>query len=385
MIRVVVDTNIAGGKKGRPLENNDMRRLLDETRRENLQLVLAELVRKESANLWAEHLDDQGKAYGSARVTLQQAGVLGEAPAIEVERSAQRAAEEQRLRALVEEAGGLIAPLPALSHEEVVERALLRRQPFDTQGRNGYRDVLLWETVVELAADSPDTIILIARDKAAFFYKDPAQGLAPRLVDELRERLGRPDAVKAFFEFDEGIEEALRLSAEHAAEEQKAALAAQETASKDALANLNRLIAQDPGFAELLADAVDSALEYWDLGPDLRAFGIPDSDVYGAQLEVMSSVENLSFISAHVAEDGQVLAELSADVHGTADASMHPSTATLLDYDPRVRVYEFGYGGATASAEIDVGVRVVLDVVVDPENAMLGSLATVSQFEPLDT
>jgi hypothetical protein len=40
-----------------------------------------------------------------------------------------------------------------VSHDAVVERALERRQPFDTAGHNGYRDALLWETVLELLRD----------------------------------------------------------------------------------------------------------------------------------------------------------------------------------------------------------------------------------------
>jgi hypothetical protein len=37
--------------------------------------------------------------------------------------------------------------IPRVSHEEVVKRDLLRRKPFGESGK-GYRDTLIWETVL---------------------------------------------------------------------------------------------------------------------------------------------------------------------------------------------------------------------------------------------
>jgi hypothetical protein len=106
-------------------------------------------------------------------------------------------------------------------------------------------------------------------------------------------------------------------------------------------------------------------------------------DVYGAHIDVVESLHNFEFVAAHVAQDGHVQAELSAEVRGVADATMHPSTATLLDNDPRVRIRDFGYGGPSAEGQVDVAARVVVDLVVNPAEAELASLATVSRFEPL--
>ncbi len=63
MIRVVVDTNVIGGAKWQPLEGGELRRLLDETRRGNLQLVLPEIVLREAANLWAELVVEEASSH----------------------------------------------------------------------------------------------------------------------------------------------------------------------------------------------------------------------------------------------------------------------------------------------------------------------------------
>ena len=242
--------------------------------------------------------------------------------------------------------------------------------------------MLLWETVLELA-DERDPIVFIARDKSAFFSKDGTGVLSGALKREVETR-DQQAVVKLHSEAAEAIVEALEISAELAEQEQQAALAEQRAANQAALNALNHLLVNDHGFAALLADAVDDALRFWDLGPDLRPFGVEDGDVYGAHIDIVESLHNWRFGSAHVAEDGLVLSEVSAEVRANAIVVLHPSTATLLDDNPRVRISDFGYGTARAEGDVDITARVVCDVVVDIRAAELASLATVSHFEPLD-
>ncbi len=382
MVRVVPDTNIVGGKKGRPLESNEMRRLLDETRRGNLELVLPRIVVSEAANLWAEQVIETAAQFKSSASILRQAGVVQALDHLIPEKSTVRSDEERRIETLVTAAGGAIAPLPSVSHSAVVERALGRRQPFDPQGRNGYRDVLLWETVLGLVGKD-DPLFFIARDKGAFFSKG-AEELAARLRGEVEERCGAADAVLLYFDASRAIEAALEYSAKAAEQQQTTALEQQRQANGMALQELNRLLQDDSGFATLLADAVEEALGYMDLGSDLRPFGVSDGDVYDAHIDIVEDLENWRFTSAHVAENGLVLAEVTADLGSTASITLHPSTATLLDDHPQIRISDFGYGTSRAEGEAIVRARVTCDVVVNRDQAQLASLATVSHFDPLD-
>jgi hypothetical protein len=66
-------------------------------------------------------------------------------------------------------AGYAILPYPAVDHRTVVARALARRRPFDAKGRNGYRDALIWETVLELARGlSEGRVLLCTRNSKDF-------------------------------------------------------------------------------------------------------------------------------------------------------------------------------------------------------------------------
>ena len=129
--------------KWQPQESGELRRLLDETRRGNLQLIIPEIVLREAANLWAELVVEEASSHQRSLRILRQAGVIDKEHEVSLDEEAIRGGEEKRIRDLLTDAGGLIPPIPEISQDQVVERALRREQPFDQHGRNGYRDVIL--------------------------------------------------------------------------------------------------------------------------------------------------------------------------------------------------------------------------------------------------
>jgi hypothetical protein len=128
MVRVVVDTNVVGGKRSRPLTTAELRRLLDESTRGNLQLVVPEIVLRECSNLYADYLQQHAEALHNATSALRQADLLTSADDLDFNRNRVRADTEGTLRAEIAQAGGIIPPLPSVSHDKVVERGTSPRQ-----------------------------------------------------------------------------------------------------------------------------------------------------------------------------------------------------------------------------------------------------------------
>lgn len=66
-----------------------------------------------------------------------------------------------------------------ISHTEVVQRALNRRKPFDADGATGYRDCLLWLSLIcQLASDTSNTdeeIIFISSNWKDFYQAAPVK------------------------------------------------------------------------------------------------------------------------------------------------------------------------------------------------------------------
>jgi hypothetical protein len=78
-------------------------------------------------------------------------------------------------------AGFELLPYPDVSHRQVVARALARRRPFDEDGHDGYRDALIWETVLALARTLPHSRITLVSRNRKDFADDHGDALHPHL------------------------------------------------------------------------------------------------------------------------------------------------------------------------------------------------------------
>ena len=52
---------------------------------------------------------------------------------------------------------------PDIQHEVLVMRAVTRTRPFDEEGE-GYRDALIWETILKLASEVDSEVVFISND-----------------------------------------------------------------------------------------------------------------------------------------------------------------------------------------------------------------------------
>lgn len=77
--------------------------------------------------------------------------------------------------------GFSILPYPSTPHSEVLARDFARKKPFDGKGK-GYRDALIWESILELARSNSEEIVLVSKN-AGDFGKDGA--LHPDLVADV--------------------------------------------------------------------------------------------------------------------------------------------------------------------------------------------------------
>jgi PIN domain len=80
----------------------------------------------------------------------------------------------------------LSAEIPDYEEIEVaslVERALQRRKPFDPKGRVGFRDAVLWESVLHLLRNKPDKAVIITNNTNDFGLHG---SLAPHLCEDLK-------------------------------------------------------------------------------------------------------------------------------------------------------------------------------------------------------
>jgi len=77
----------------------------------------------------------------------------------------------------VHRVGGLVLPYPDVDHVKIVSRALMRRKPFKENG-SGYRDALIWESLLHFANKTADPIYFVTHNKRDF-------GEGPRVHPDL--------------------------------------------------------------------------------------------------------------------------------------------------------------------------------------------------------
>jgi predicted nucleic acid-binding protein len=173
--RVVLDTNIlvANFRPG-----NALRRLLDGARTGQLELLIPDLAIKEAVNKHREQSEKAVRELDRAAAELRRLGIADLDPA-PITPKAACVVYEARLRRALTDARARILPTVNVPHDRLIDRALARQKPFDHRGA-GYRDALLWETILHEARTAP--LVFCTTDRGDFTTNGT---LAPELAEDL--------------------------------------------------------------------------------------------------------------------------------------------------------------------------------------------------------
>lgn len=205
MVRLVPDTNIVH-TGGFYLRSGSWPMLLAAARIGRVRLCVPEVVIRETvAHYRAELLDAQrfiNRGNRSLRHLSQ--GRLPQHVVENDEISTQMAIYEAWLRDTVQELGEIL-PLPAVEHSVLVDGVLAGRKPFSA-GEKGYRDALIWHTVVVAAGEESLTFVT---SNTKDFLGTSGTALADDLVEDLRTASIAPDMVRPLTSLDPVLDELL--------------------------------------------------------------------------------------------------------------------------------------------------------------------------------
>ncbi|RLL81553.1 PIN domain-containing protein [Mesotoga sp. BH458_6_3_2_1] len=81
-----------------------------------------------------------------------------------------------------------VLPYPETPHKLIVERCLRRRAPFKKDGK-GYRDSLIWESIVQLSKSTEEPVVFVTSNTTDF-------GSGPYVTDDLQKDLTSPKGVE---------------------------------------------------------------------------------------------------------------------------------------------------------------------------------------------
>lgn len=90
---------------------------------------------------------------------------------------------------LFEYGNGLPEGYPDVSHKDIVQRALERKKPFKSDGKDGYRDYLIWLTFVDVVSRySMEDACFITLNTRDFSDKENKDKLHPQLEKDLKDK-----------------------------------------------------------------------------------------------------------------------------------------------------------------------------------------------------
>lgn len=121
-----------------------------------LTLVVPEVVVRETVARFGRFCEEVAGLERRSAALRSRLGLEGLTVKVDIE--SELSDYDRRLRDLLKSKGALIAPIPAVAHEELVDRAVMRRKPFAESG-TGYRDALIWSTVLRHVGDGPAVLV----------------------------------------------------------------------------------------------------------------------------------------------------------------------------------------------------------------------------------
>jgi predicted nucleic acid-binding protein len=98
---------------------------------------------------------------------------------------------------------------PTMSHESLVKRALARREPFCSEGQRGYRDAVLWETILKWNKSNRDELLFVSKNTRDFADPEDSHKLHPHLIEDLRSLRHGKSSVQFFAGFEDLLARAL--------------------------------------------------------------------------------------------------------------------------------------------------------------------------------
>ncbi|MBD3251021.1 DUF4935 domain-containing protein [Candidatus Uhrbacteria bacterium] len=175
---VVLDSNIF--VRDFKLNSSTFKALFSGLSRTEYSLSIPKMVLDETINKYGEKFEKQSHHF--RRLGLQHIQfITGEE--ITRREDAERVYRNYIERTL-SDVNATIVSIPDIDHSQLIERALKRKKPFRGTDTGGYRDTLVWMTVVQLALEN-DSVALVTNNSKDFCDQSDKEKLHKDLLQDI--------------------------------------------------------------------------------------------------------------------------------------------------------------------------------------------------------
>lgn len=242
-------------------------------------------------------------------------------------------------------AEAIILEYPKTPHEILVKSATSRRRPFDNNG-SGYRDALIWQSVLELANRVEGNIVLVSNDKD---FRGSSNDLHDDLIEDLENLRLPKDKVVLVTRLPDLVDEHVRPYLGKAPWEKPL----------DILAEMGMNLEESIGL--IIQDAC--AGKEWD-PTELDLPGEYESPT----LDAVHDVSGLNVVDARQLPNDKYLVKIETQILGEIDVFVYKSDWYTTD-DPRLFLVDADWNDHYVLATIAMPLHCEINLVVEGSEA----------------
>ena len=322
------------------------RELLSRAETLGYHLYIPQVVLDEVVEHVSKHLASKIDSVADDLRTIS--GWLGrelDSPVKDIDHSKEAELFRERLTTTFAAASGKIPGYPKRSHEEIARRAIQRIRPFNDKG-SGYRDTLIWLTILELAYQAEDKIILVTNDND-FRHHKQSNDLHHDLIDDLEGLENPTEKVILTRSISDLMKQHIHPSV-------------QLTFAKNPLETLYVL-----GFnvQQAINGGIQSAYvnAYW----NPRDF-CSQWECESAILDSVEELSNLNAVGVREAPGEKFSISITCDLIGTFEIVIPKMDWSVAEKDSRIRLIDSEWNETAVLAAISVWLLGELNLDIDP-------------------
>jgi hypothetical protein len=252
-----------------------------------------------------------------------------------------------------------VLDFPAISHRDMARMAIQKRRPFDDQGR-GYRDALVWLSVIELV--STTDVWLVSNDND--FRAPKSEGIADALVKDL-DATGRDSSDVRLFRFVTDC------------------VAELERAIVQPKFDVGKRLKDDLAYHTGVLSVIESELLYREVDAAQLSYPLSRADV--ASIDSVQDVQQIYITDARQLASDELFVRLDAIVEVELELLIEKSEIAAIERDLGgvIRVGDWDFNPRYVSAYATANLNVLISAIADANSFDLKRV-DVDEYTVLD-
>lgn len=267
------------------------------------------------------------------------------------------------------ESGSTIAEMyPNTSHKEIVKRALQRKKPFKSDGKDGYRDFLVWQTFLQVTKTyAMENACFITLNKKDFSDIKNDKLLHPDLLNDITDSGIEKSRVQYWTSLKDFIDSVVLPQLDQIEEHDKFA---------------ELLLSDEIGFANPLEKMLTEKITGMDLnGFDILILG------ENASLNTVEEIYSTEIPKATKVSENEYLLEIHFDAICLIESFIYKSElATMSENDlGETRIKNSNFNDRYALAETGIGLKIDIETIfnVDMKTFSSFNISNISDYNCL--